>query len=672
MKLIKQLSLKWQIMALGVFFIAGAIFTTYSVISTLNQQALDGRMINIAGRQRMLAQKFTKEVFLQRINPSSAQEAYKKTGELFSLSLEALRDGGETYADLGMTKPIDIPAATDAEVIAGLEEVGELWQAEYSALLAMLKKENVSEQELLELNKKTDQLVGAMNRTVGLMAKSSKSGIDFLIAEMEVYLIITVLLGAFMCYLVVRFVTGPLKKLNEVSAYVHEGHLDGVVPEELMEGENETAVLARTIEVMRGKLETLMGSVQASSLEMKNTAQQVSYISKNIIEGAEEEEQKTAVVQQSIDAITETAGVVRQEIEKSYSFVKESEEKAKYGVDSARKNISQLDTAVSEVSQASEMMQGLSESAEKMHDIVDSIQNIADQTNLLALNAAIEAARAGEQGRGFAVVADEVRTLASRTSSSTDEITQLIEGFSRQVNDSVGSMESLVKQVNGIQNNSHETIASFEEMNQEVLNTAQSNRQVLEYNEQQTKKVAVLSGQFDDLFSALKGNATKADSTSLVAESLYNTAEALRKNVCGYTVRSIANGSKIHEGDEKRKESRVKSNISAKIFLDSGDLMNSMVEDISLGGCKIILKEEMSEDTVRMAIRIPSASKDQFETQDPLSLTANVVRGDSRSNDEGEVRFVYGLEFSELANAEQLRLQEVVDYYNTIDHDTSD
>ena len=269
-------------------------------------------------------------------------------------------------------------------------------------------------------------------------------------------------------------------------------------------------------------------------------------------------------------------------------------------------------------------------------------------------------------------MADEVRTLASRTSSSTDEITQLIEGFSRQVNDSVGSMETLVTQVNGIQNNSQETIVGFEEMNQEVLNTAQSNRQVLEYNSQQTKKVAELSNQFNELFSALKGNATKADSTSLVAENLYNTAEELRKNVSGYTVSEVNTTQEAPAGEEKRKETRVRSNISAKIFLDSGDLLNSMVEDISLGGCKIILKEEVRDETIRMAIRIPSANKNSFATQEPLSLEANVVREENRTNEEGERRFVYGLEFIDLQDEEVQKLQDVVDYYNTIDHEQDD
>jgi methyl-accepting chemotaxis protein len=185
------------------------------------------------------------------------------------------------------------------------------------------------------------------------------------------------------------------------------------------------------------------------------------------------------------------------------------------------------------------------------------------------------------------VVAAEVRTLASRTATSTDEISALIEDFSSKVTNSVTSMAGLVGQVNTIQAQSQTTIESFKEINQEVENTASSNEQVLDYNSRQTYQVEQLSVQFQELFTELQSNANKADSTSLVAESLYQNAEYLRKSVSNYTVRSQTS---LHSGAELRVEPRLKSTISAKLRLQCAREINALIDDISRSGCKIITK----------------------------------------------------------------------------------
>lgn len=662
----KKLLVRWQIIAMSAFFILVSIFTTYSVIDTLHQQRLDGQVISIAGRQRMLIQKFAKEIFQQQAAGGLGAKLYEKTDQLFSLSLTALIDGGETFADLAMSEPMTIPAINNSNVLEGLSKVEERWQQERSTLLGLVSGRETSSSEV---NIRVDQLVGMMNDVVNLLVKASEQKVKVLINEVKILLVITILIGVVLSYLVIVSVTRPLKELDDLSKDFRAGHLDRVVPDNLMDGSNEITSLARSIESMRDKLERLLGSVQGSSLDMKNTAQQVSYISKTIITGSDEQEKKTERVQESVNALTEIADVINQKIEQSAEYVKKSEDKAKKGVVVARQNINELETAVTGVSQASEMIQNLSESADKMHDIVDSIQNIASQTNLLALNAAIEAARAGEQGRGFAVVADEVRTLASRTSSSTDEITQLIEGFSQRVNESVESMSVLVSQVNTIQGHSQETIVSFEAMNQDVINTAASNQQILDYNSQQSIQVEQLSIQFQDLFTALKTNANKADSTSLVAESLYKAAESLRQVVSNYKVRNMTSGSVMNEGDERREQTRFRSNICAKVFAGTKEL-NAMVEDISIGGCKIILKDSIKDKKVTLTLRIPCEDRSQFESQKPLQVVASVIREERYGMGEQGFRYLYGLKFSDVENEQKEKLEEVIAYCDDIYNDT--
>jgi methyl-accepting chemotaxis protein len=660
-----RFSVKWQISLLSIFFIVVSLFTTFSMVQTLDQQRLDSRVVNTAGRQRMLIQKFTKEFFLQRLMPSNTEKPYEKTGELFTLSLNALINGGETFADLGMTKPITLPATKDTAALAGLADVKKLWRVQREALLSMLTKTDISDAELVTLDTKSNQLVGAMNKVVGMVAQVSQENVESLINLAKLLLLLTIIVGVALSYFIVISVTRPLIKLGLLSKEFCNGKLDQVVPESLQQGNNEISTLARGFESMREVLENLLRSVQSSSLEIKNTAQEVSYISKTIIEGSEQQDAKSQEVKTSVDSLLEIAHIVKQEVAQASDYVKRSEIKASDGITVAHSNIVELDKAVDSVNGASEMMQHLSESTGKMHAIVDSIQNIAGQTNLLALNAAIEAARAGEQGRGFAVVADEVRTLASRTAVSTDEISSLIEDFSTKVSNSVDSMSELVLQVNTIQGQSQVTIESFEEMNLEVANTARSNEQILDYNAQQTHQVEQLSVQFQDLFKEFKNNANKADSTSLVAESLYENAEYLRENVSHFKVRS---GISSHRVSELRKQPRVKSTISATLRLQSGHQINALIDNLSTEGCRLISKEEIGQESVSITIRIPSSDTAKFENQAPLTLNADILRLEKcYLIDAGnEKRCYFGLKFTDMQRTDKGQLDSAIAFFTDI------
>jgi methyl-accepting chemotaxis protein len=672
MSVLNQMSVKLKIAILSAFFILFSCFTAFSVISTVNQQNLDGQVINIAGRQRMLLQKMAKEYFVHHVQPDSGINL-DETKRLFVLSLDALMNGGETFTDLQMTQPLQLPATSHNDVIESLLLVENLWEQYEKQLDTFVSSKESSTDKYLHLNQKTDELVGKMNTSVAVLANKSQEKINALKNKVMLLLLLSVVLGGVLTVLIIRLVTVPLDILRQFSKDIREGKLDGELPQGFSTGSSEVASLARSIDEMRNSLELFFGTMKSNSLHMKNTAQQVSRISKTIISASDQQDDKAQLVQLSIEELMTISGVVKDYIEQASVSVNNSQVKAGEGIASARKNIGNLEATVEGVSAASDMMTSLSESAEKMHAIVDSIQNIAAQTNLLALNAAIEAARAGEQGRGFAVVADEVRTLAARTSTSTGEITELIDTFSSKVADSVGSMSSLVDQVNTIQKGSQETIDNFEEMNQDVVLTAANNEQVLQQNQLQTARINELSAEIVDLFSVLKNNASSADSTTLVSEDLYSTAETIRKKLDGYTVRDLSRHSEV-QGNEQRNKPRVKSNVVAKIFSGGEELMNTMVEDVSLSGCRLVTKGSLpsvssGKRMLRLELQMPQDDANDNALQAPLSVKAEVVRSEDRKEDSsGQVRYIYGLEFSSLDDDKKGKLEKVIGYFAPVSH----
>jgi methyl-accepting chemotaxis protein len=667
MRFFNNVSVKQRIAILSTFFILFSCFTAFSVVSTLNQQHLDSQVINIAGRQRMLLQKMAKEYFVHYVQPDSSTNL-DDTKRLFVMSLDALVNGGETFSDLKMTRPLQLPATPYDDVTQHLRVVDSLWRGYEKQLDAFVASKESGNDKYTRLNQKTNELAGKMNTAVTVLANKSQEKMSALKNKVMLMLLLSVVLGGLLSALIIRLTAYPLTVLYHFSKNICEGKLDEEMPPSLLDGNNEVASLAHSIDDVRNSLELFIGTMKSNSLHMKNTAQQVSRISKTIINASDQQNDKAQLIQVSIEELTTISGVVKGYIEQASASVNNSQVKASEGIASARKNIGELDSAVEGVNEASDMMTSLSESAEKMHAIVDSIQNIAAQTNLLALNAAIEAARAGEQGRGFAVVADEVRTLAARTSTSTGEITELIDIFSTKVANSVGAMSSLVEQVSTIQAGSQETINNFEEMNQDVVLTAANNAQVLQQNKLQTDCINDLSTEIVDLFSVLKNNASSADSTTLVSEDLYNTADIIRKKLDGYVVREKSVHTKVISSEQRNKP-RVRSNVVAKIFSGGQEVMNTIVENLSLSGCRLVTKQALpparsGKKILRLELEMPQNDVKSNTLQLPLSLKAEVVRNQDRKQDStGQVRYIYGLEFLSFGDDKQDKLGQVIEYF---------
>ncbi|MGM0482075.1 MAG: methyl-accepting chemotaxis protein [Pseudomonadota bacterium] len=233
---------------------------------------------------------------------------------------------------------------------------------------------------------------------------------------------------------IIRSITRPLKHLNEAMLNIAEG--EGDLTRRLdSKGNDELARLSGLFNQFVSNIQQLVHQMQRSAAEENKAAQQLTDVSQLSQAKSEELRNQTDSVATAVDELTSSAAEVANHARTAAQSANTADEEAGRSAVIVREAVNNIDQLTTELQKAGGQARLLQEGSDKIGNILGVIVSIAEQTNLLALNAAIEAARAGEAGRGFAVVADEVRTLATRTQQSTDEISSIVDSIQGAIGD---------------------------------------------------------------------------------------------------------------------------------------------------------------------------------------------------------------------------------------------
>ncbi|MGL5006399.1 MAG: methyl-accepting chemotaxis protein [Plesiomonas sp.] len=378
---------------------------------------------------------------------------------------------------------------TNVEMDSTVSEIYNL-VVKYKNTLTLIKTEytnyNLSD-------KKTDELGASVEKHLESMAqRSGRSGYsvaDDIIKDSEVssmvsvlFSIVAVILGVLFSLVISNQLTGQLAGLLSASKQISNKNL---FVSYIDKSKNEIGMLAREIELMRLNLHEMITNIACGSTQLSSAAEEVSAVAMQSSVGMESQKEQITLLATAMNELQSTANDMSKNADDAANSVKNAVNEADNGMNIVLSTVTTIEQIAFDIQKASKVVHELEQESSKIGIVLDVIRGIAEQTNLLALNAAIEAARAGEQGRGFAVVADEVRTLAHRTQESTAEINGIIKNLQSKANEAENAMmvssqmmESGVSQVK----KSGEVIKS---MNDNIMLINDMNTQIASASEEQ-------------------------------------------------------------------------------------------------------------------------------------------------------------------------------------------
>ncbi|MGV8835967.1 methyl-accepting chemotaxis protein [Cellvibrio sp.] len=408
---------------------------------------------------------------------------------------------------------------------------------------------------------------------------------------------------------------------------------------------------------MKNQITDIVRSIDKINREITESIYHIGLTSKEIARATELQVSESTAVDSATTQLKDLLVTVKTTTEHARHKSREVELQATDGVSSLADIVKTMDTATASVESSEESVRSLATASLEINSIVSSIKTISDQTNLLALNAAIEAARAGEQGRGFAVVADEVRTLAIKTGKATETIERIVDGLNAKVQQTLEGMTRVVETVKESQAEAQKNASIMQHMAAEARASSKMSAHIAEVSVDQISRVELLEDKLQGLFAAMQSNFKTLDLIGSISESLDHTVSLLQNKIEFFTFepeRVV-----LDHPNEKRKHLRMKNSLFVNIILQ-GEKISARTKDFSMGGLSFMSKQKLAikmGDKILISVVPPVGAKEQG-LQDPLPLTATVVRDSVEKSEH-----VYAVKFESIDEATKAKINRIVIFY---------
>lgn len=517
---------------------------TYPMIDSLDDMAASfmslrdpaySKSIDMIGTQKMrivnvayLMERYTRT----NDEMESLLASIKATVSDFEETLKGLRHGS---ASLGL-KPV-----TNKELLSKFDDLERAWYERKNILFSITKEKDTFYVRMVELaNNLTPALVASADDLTKQLSSGAKASARNGILIMAVAIILSLILAVFFLWATNHHIIKPIIRVKEtVESFTH-GDLTKRADIKIkflgIELNDEIKSLGSSVDEMAVQMSRMIGRISDSSNLLASASEQLSASSTQIAEGADRQSNQTAHVATAMEEMNATVIEVAKNSQQVAESARGAQNIAKKGGEVVIQAITAMKEVAESTSVTSDTIKILGKSSEEIGTIVSVINDIADQTNLLALNAAIEAARAGEQGRGFAVVADEVRKLAERTTKATKEISGMIKTIQGETGKAVNAMSEGTRKVENGVRLGNEAGDALQKIVTGVENVTDMISHIATSAEEQSSTTDEITRNMDSIAEVAKSNVNAIGEVANATNELARLATELKEIISRFKV----------------------------------------------------------------------------------------------------------------------------------------
>lgn len=380
-----------------------------------------------------------------------------------------------------------------------------------------------------------DKMTDIVLKHVDIAADDSDATVSSATTHITALIIIGLVFGTLVAIIMPGVIVTPMKRLLAHLENVAEGEGDLTVRLEV-NSRDEMGRVADAFNRFVGKIHKLISSSVDSTQQLASSTQQLTVVAADSSQAVAQQMSELDQVATAITEMTATVQEVARNANSAASAARDADSQANQGKQVVIETIETINELAEAVKHSAEVINKLKDESTNIGTVLGVIKDVAEQTNLLALNAAIEAARAGEQGRGFAVVADEVRQLASRSQQSTQEIDTIIQALQGRANDAVQAMEDGQDRANRSVSQAATAGQALEEITRAVGTISDMNTQIASAAEEQSAVTEDINRNTVSIQSLANKAAEGSSHTATAADELATLAEILRGELSQFKV----------------------------------------------------------------------------------------------------------------------------------------
>ncbi|MDI2142473.1 MULTISPECIES: methyl-accepting chemotaxis protein [unclassified Pseudomonas] len=386
----------------------------------------------------------------------------------------------------------------------------------------------------------TDQMGEQLNKLIAINAAGAKEAsiqagehYDSAITGVVIVSIIAAVATVLLALMLTRSIVTPLNRAVTAAQTIAGGNLTKTIE---VDGKDEPARLLEALAEMQANLRKTIEQIAGSATQLGAAAEELSAVTEEASRGLQQQNDE---IEQAATAVNEMTAAVEEVARNAVSTSEASNQSshaAREGRDQVVKTVDAIQTMTHDVQNTAQMIEGLAAQGRDIGKVLDVIRAIAEQTNLLALNAAIEAARAGEAGRGFAVVADEVRALAHRTAQSTQEIEKMVAGIQNGTGEAVESMQQSNQRTHTTLEMARAAGIALEQITQSIHQINERNLVIASASEEQAQVSREVDRNLVNIRDLATQSAAGANQTSAATHELSRLAVDLNAMVARFVI----------------------------------------------------------------------------------------------------------------------------------------